>query len=239
MILMSRFDLKPKVYLLRKSGKSINEIAKIMSISKSTASIWCSEIKLTDNQKKIIQNKMRKMGKEGSLKGAQANRDKKIKSQIEARDWARAILKDISLRDKFISGISLYWAEGSKASSTTGFIFVNSDPKMIKFMFEWLVHSMKIPKNDIVAKVSINELHRYRINKVLNFWSNLLDLPVNQFLGTYFQKTIQSKVYHNHDVHYGVLRLSVKRSSKLKYRVLSLIEELKAGVAQVVRASHS
>lgn len=236
---MSKFNLKSKAFELRKSGKSINEIAKILVISKGTASIWCSEIELSDNQKKKLQDKMRKMGHTGRLKGAQANKDKKIKSQKEAKIWAENLIKDISLRDRFIIGVALYWAEGSKASTTTGFIFVNSDPIMINYMYDWLITVIGIPKIDIVAKISINESHKYRINKVLNFWSNLLDLPRNQFSNTFFQKTVQKKVYRNHDIHYGVLRLGVRRSTFLKYKVLALIEKLKAGVAQVARAFHS
>lgn len=236
---MSKFDLKPKATRLRKQGKSINEIARILNISKATASLWCSSMILSKSQKEFIEDRMRQISKIGVLKGAETNRNKKIESKKKAYKIAEEMLNNFSKRDRLITGVSLYWAEGSKADSTTGFIFVNSDPMMIKYIYNWLINIMNISKSDIVAKISINEVHKDRIEKVLNFWSNLLDLPLSQFLDTFFQKAIQKKVYENHDVHYGVLRLSVRRSTFLKYKVLALIEILKADVAQVARASHS
>ena len=236
---MSKFEFKPLVTALRKSGKSLNEIRKSTGLSKSTVSLWCRNIALSELQKKRLLDKMITMGHAGRLKGAQTNKEKKIKSQKEARIWSLDLLGSISERDKLISGIALYWAEGSKAASTSGFIFVNSDPIMIRFMYEWLIYSVQISKEDITAQISINEIHRYRIKKVLNFWSHLLDLPPERFSKTFFAHSIQRKVYQNHDIHYGVLRLSVRRSTVLKYKLLSLIDILKANVAQVVRADVS
>ncbi|MEA2715344.1 MAG: hypothetical protein QOG91_372 [Candidatus Parcubacteria bacterium] len=182
---------------------------------------------------------MRLDGHLGRLRGAQVNKDKKIASQFAAAVWAKNIVPTITERDRLMTGIALYWAEGSKSPRTTGFVFVNSDPIMIKFMHDWLIGIVLIPKESIVAQVSINEIHRYRIETVLNFWSHLLDLPRNKFSNTSFIKSRQKKIHENHEIYYGVLRLSVSRSTFLKYKVLQMIEILKANVAQVVRAGVS
>ncbi len=236
---MSKFQLKPKVNSLRKSGKTIREIQKITGLSKSTLLIWCRDVVFTPDEKFAFEEEMKSAGRHGRLKGAQANKNKKIVAQNGAKDLAKKIVGRLSKRDKLIAGIALYWAEGSKAATTTGFVFVNSDPIMVRFMYEWLVDEIKIPKDEIIAQISINEIHRERIGSVLNFWSDLLDLAPGSFLKPFFAKSVQKKVYENHDTHYGVLRLSVKRSTLLKYKVLGLIEVLKAGVAQVVRANAS
>lgn len=136
-------------------------------------------------------------------------------------------------------GLALYWAEGSKADSSSGFIFVNSDPIMIKLMFLWLTKIMNVNKSDIYGQISINSIHKNREDQVLIFWSNLLDLPKSQFNRTYFMKVVQKKVYKNHDHYYGVFRLGVRKSSYIKYLVLEMIRLLKADVAQVVRANAS
>lgn len=236
---MSKFELKPNIISLRKSGKSIREIHLLTGLAKSTVSIWCREVILSERHKKRLHEKMKKMGYLGRLKGAQVNKDKKIRAQKDAVVWAQDMVGHLSKRDFFIAGIALYWAEGSKAVTTTGFIFVNSDPVMIRFMYEWLVDIIHIPKEELTAQISINEIHRDRIGKVLNFWSHLLDLAPGRFSKTFFAQSVQKKVYENHDVHYGVLRLSVRRSTLLKYKVLGLINIMKAGVAQVVRANAS
>lgn len=233
---MSKFELKPKALAFRRSGKSILEVSRLTGISKSTASLWCRDIELTPAQKDSLHEKMRREGFLGRLKGAQANKNKKIAAQKGAKIWARGFISKISRRDRLISGVALYWAEGSKAVTTTGFIFVNSDPVMIRFMYEWLIDIVKIPQEEIAAQISINEIHRYRIKAVLNFWSRLLDLPIERFSKTFFAKSVQKKVYQNHATHYGVFRLSVRKGTLLKYKVLQMIEILKAEVAQSVGA---
>ena len=100
-------------------------------------------------------------------------------------------------------------------------------------------HNLKVAGSIPASATSMDEGTRKRPFEVLNFWSDLLDLPSERFLKTFFAKSVQKKVYENHNVHYGVLRLSVRRSTFLKYKVLSLIDITKAGVAQVVRANAS
>lgn len=231
---MSKFELKKQAVAMRKKGASLGQIMSSLNISKSTASYWCREIELTEKQSEVLFKKMIKAGHVGRMIGAQSNMVKKIISMENAHREMENLLNVVTDRDLFISGISLYWAEGSKASSTSGFIFVNSDPTMIKLMCKWLLEMMNVDKNDIYIHVSINEMHRNREGRVLNFWSNLLDLPLNQFSNTFFAKTKQKKVYENYDEYYGVCRLGVRRSSYLKYKILALIDILKAGVAVVV-----
>ena len=236
---MSRFELKPKVHALRRSGKSILEISRLVGISKSTSSLWCRDVELTPLQRNNLKEKMIRDGHAGRLKGAQVNRDKRIMALKGAAVWAKNIIGSLSKRDRLVAGVALYWAEGSKAMTTTGFVFVNSDPSMIMFMYEWITDVIGVEKEDIFVQISINEIHRYRIDDVLKFWSSLLDLPPDRFAKTSFAKSVQKKVYDNHNKHYGMLRLSVRRSTLLKYRVLKMIEIIKAGVAQVVRANAS
>ena len=224
---MSKFELKQKVFSLRRVGNSLLDISRTLNISKSTVAFWCREIELTLSQQQTLKEKMIREGHKGRLLGAAVNKQKKVISQLEAGKQAKGILGNINERDRLVAGIALYWAEGSKAPSTTGFVFVNSDPVMIKFIYDWLVDIIKVQKDQIFLQISINEIHRYRIDKVLNFWSNLLDLPQSSFSKTFFAKSIQKKVYENHEIHYGVLRLGVRKSSFLKYKVLHLIDILK------------
>lgn len=224
---MSKFHLKKQATLIRKQGGSVLKVARVLGISKSTASRWCSEMILTSSEKNILAKKASDAKMTGRLVGASMNREKKRQAQDSAVNWARSKISNLSARDALIAGTALYWAEGSKASSTTGFIFVNSDPTMILFMFKWLQLSLGVPLSDIVVQISINEIHRSRINKVLNFWSNLLDLSHNHFLKTSFSKSVQKKVYHNTSDYFGMLRIGVRRSTYLKYQTLALIQQLK------------
>ena len=80
---------------------------------------------------------------------------------------------------------------------------------------------------EIVCSVQINEIHKPRIETVLNFWKNLLDLSDEQMRKPYYVKTPPQKAYSNYDNYYGICKLLVKRSSNLKYLMLGLIKAIK------------
>ena len=236
---MAKFALKEKAFSLRKEGKSIAEIAHILSLSKSTVSLWCKEIKLTKLQREVLYHKMVEMGHRGRLLGALTNRRKKEVSVTSAQKWASDLFGSMSERDFLFAGVALYWGEGSKADG--GHLsFVNSDSAMVLFMYKWFQVFFQVSPEDFIPRIYINEIHRPRIEEILNFWSNLLELPRSSFRGTIFIKTSQKKIYSNHSTYYGLLSLRVRRSSVLKYKLLALVDLMRnAGVAQVVRASHS
>jgi len=55
---MAKFKEKNKAIQLRKSGKSIGEIANQLNVSKSVVSLWCRDIALTKKQIDALHKKM-------------------------------------------------------------------------------------------------------------------------------------------------------------------------------------
>jgi hypothetical protein len=242
---MAKFDMKPLAVKLRRNGLSIGAIARELEISKSTASIWCRDIELSPSQRDLLTQNAIKAGHRGRMIGAEVNRQKRMRSIENAREWANTLLQDISNRDLLVAGVVLYWAEGGKGGRGR-FDFANSDPSMIRFMVLWLEVIMNVSKSELMPRLAINEIHKPRINKVLKFWSTLVQVPKSAFGNPTFIKAKHKKIYENHDTYYGVLRLRIEKSSNIGYKMLSLVEILRsfpdcrgAGVAQVVRASHS
>ena len=235
---MAKSQEKIKAIKLRRAGRSIRSIAQDLNVSKSTASLWCREVILSKKQEERLFNSMVQAGHLARLKGARVNREKKERMISHYQSLADKNIGTLSERDMLMLGIALYWAEGSK---TSGFAFSNSDPAMILLVFKLLLGVMGVAKKDITIRVLINEIHRSRINTILNFWLDLLDLPFDQMYSPTFIKTTNKKVYANHERYYGTISLRVKKSSSLQYYILGLINSVKntAGVAQVVRASHS
>ena len=223
---MAKFQQRITARELRHEGRSINEIAESIKVSKGSISLWCRDILLTEKQsEKLSQNKFL-AGSRGRFLGAESNRRKKVEMLESCLSWSKDILNSFTERDLLIAGTALYWAEGSKAETTSGFVFVNSDPIMIKLMHLWLKKVMKVQKKDIKPRLAINEMHKPRIDKVLRFWSVLLGLPVSQFGNPWYVKVKVNKVYENYDSYYGILRLGVKKSGLLKHRTLSLIKKI-------------
>ncbi len=186
-------------------------------------SLWCSNIVLTRvQQNRLIQNS--RTGRVlGSLKGAETNKRKK---EDTIKLYESQGVRDISIlsdRDILILGIALYWAEGSKKYKLS---FINSDPAMILFMYNWFQKSMGVKKNDLIPRVFINEIHKPRIKKVLAYWSKHLGVPRHQFGNPVFNRVKQKKVYVNHDNYYGMLALRIKHSTHLLYRITGLIRAI-------------
>lgn len=236
---------------MRREGKSIRYIALVLGVSRGTVSLWCNRIVLSEDQI-VILNEKQKMGLiKASLKGALKNKNKKLSSIAEAKTWACTQLGFVDKRDLLVAGTALYWAEGSKSESTSSFRFSNTDPRMIILMCEWLFEFFNVTVSDLSFRIMINEIHVDRMDKVAEFWSELLKIPSSLFAVTFIH-TKQKKVYENHDSHYGVLSLRVKKGTFIKYKVLALIEALilentnkykhsnpYVGVAKLVKAPHS
>lgn len=209
----------------------MKDISEKMSISKSTISTWCKDIKLSHR----LLNKIYITGVQKSLKGrlvgAEANRQKKINEFRKMFKEAENLIDKISDRDILIAGACLYWAEGSKTGGR--FIFVNSDPKMHKIILSFLTKIIRIDKKLIRLTVQINLIHKKRIKKVMKFWSQYLEIPLVNFGNPYYINAIPKKIYENYNNYYGILRLQVLKGSSLQYKMLGLIEMFKkyAGVA--------
>ena len=220
---MAKSIKKLIAFKLRRKGKSIKEIAKLISVSKSSVSIWCRDIQLTPKQKLNLQKKMIRAGHLGRLRGALTNKMKKEKRLHFYTELARKKVGKLTNRDLFIAGLGIYWGEGSKGK----FSFANSDPFMVIFMSMWIQKYLRMEKRYFLPRVYINEIHRKREKKVLHFWSTLLNLPRQQFYKTVFIKAKQKKIYTNHNTHYGILTLRVAKSTNLSYYVLGMIDVLR------------
>jgi|SRR3989344_81467 len=227
---MSKYNEKKKARVMRKEGVSIVVIARKLGISKSTISLWCRDIILTEEQFEKLRKNQGISFKTGQRMGAETNKNKRLDAIKDAEIWGKKIIKSISKRELLLISTALYWSEGSKTDSTSGFIFVNSDPKMILIMKLFLVNVLHIPTEEIICSIQINRIHEKRIDIVLSFWKKLLNLPNNQFRKPYYVNTKVSKVYDNYENYYGICRMIVRRGMNLKYRMLGLIEGMKGDI---------
>lgn len=226
---MAKTELKIKARKLRSLGKSIKGIAKELDVSQGTISLWCRDVKLTQDQINELERHARDpfYGKrlENSLK-QQRLRQEKTQFLLEAG------VKDIGLlskRELFIAGSALYWAEGFKKESQAG--FCNSDPVMIKFFIKWLIDCFGYEKANIRLRVGINEYFENRTKEIENYWSNLLGIPLNYFQKPFYQKVKQKKVYQNESDYHGVIRIRIRKSSDFLRKIKGFIEGFNQNMA--------
>ena len=222
---MAKFEKRLEARALRRKGWSIRSIASHLGISRASSSVWCSDLQLTQRQSDLLFKNAVQAGHVGIMKGALANRQKKEAAIASYKEAGQREISALSFREVLLTGVALYWAEGSRKSK---FAFTNSEPAMVAFMAYWLEHIFGIKKEEFMPRIFINAIHEPRIRKVVRFWSDFLGVSVRQFGKPVLLKGRPKKIYENHEHYYGVLALGVRRSGNLKYRVLGLIDALKS-----------
>ena len=209
---------------LRMRGKSIKAIAKKISVSKSSVSIWCRDIALTASQIAKLHENMVKGSYAGRMKGARIQKERK---EEKIRGYLSDGLKDIgklSDREFFIAGLCLYWGEGNK--KTGGVRFSNSDPKIIEFIIKWFRQILKISSDRFCIYVNINRIHKKRGEAVKKFWIDLTGIPAKQFRKVILIKSKNKKIYENFSNHYGTLDLRILKSTYLLYQIRGWLKAL-------------
>jgi len=170
---------------LRKSGKSYGQISKLLKIPKSTLSIWLKDIKLSNEAQAQIQSRT----KVAISKLIARNKEKTTISQEKhtriyklGKQESKKLLKD----PLFLSGTSLYWAEGYKrgaaGSKWKSIDFANADPQMIEIMVLFFTKFLDIKREKIKIQIM---LHDYRTaSEAINFWHNITKIPKINFIKT-------------------------------------------------------
>ena len=224
---MAKPEKAKQARVLRAQGKSIADIASALSVSKSSVSGWCAEMKLSQSQKNYLRNKQIDAGHAGRVKGAQRNKDIRLQTIEQYRQTARGVVKTMSQRELLLFGVALYWGEGAKSKSDPASI-INSDPDVLVLSKQWFRVCFSVPDSEFRPYVYISAQHKDRSETILKYWSKLLHIPKNQFKIITLNNRPQKK-YDNHDTYFGVVALRVRRSANLKYQILGLIDACKKG----------
>ena len=220
---MAKSFARIKARKLRKQGKSIKEIAKLLGVSQGSASIWCRDISLSSEQVARLQLRIASKGSyEARLRGARVQHERRLEQVEVLRKEGSQLIGLFSKRDMLLIGASLYWGEGMKKQGRAR--IANSDPAIIKFMVRWFREIWGIPKSRLTFQVLINEIHTKRLGEVERYWSNVLGVSQSQFTKTTLIKAKNKKIYENFSKHYGTIIASVRRGGDLRHKINGIID---------------
>jgi len=110
----------------------------------------------------------------------------------------------LSERDRFILGVALYFAEGTKADKNVS--FSNSNPNAIKFMVDWFIKFCRVPIEKFRCNIYLHDNLNEKESK--KYWSSLTKIPLSQFRKNYIVKT-NKKRFRKTINPYGVFRLTI------------------------------
>lgn len=209
---------------LRKKGKSIKQIARLLSVSVGIVSLWCREVELTLEQKERL--KRRKVRVRHLRQLAKKSHTDKLIRVKKLFNEARDRIPTLTGKELFLAGLALYWAEGFKSPKEARLGFCNSDPRMIKFMMKWFKKALKVNPKDFILRAEFNETHKNREGLIKSFWSQTANIPLSQFEKSFHHHSTWLRTYPNPDKYFGVLRIRVRKSSELLIKTKGWIDGL-------------
>lgn len=209
---------------LRRLGKTYLEILRVVHVAKSTLAIWLKEVGLSVPEKQTF-SEIKRMA---SLRGGQAKKKQRLERQNFIISKSKSEILSISERELFLTGIILYWAEGTKEKEHhpgSQLQFSNMDPKMIRIFLIWLLKTCKIDKNMIVFNIFLHKTHKKRVEEIKRHWSRITNFPVSNFNTIYWKKNKnKTKRKNTKENYYGVLKIKVRKSSVLVRKIAGWVD---------------
>ena len=210
---------------LRRKGFSYSEIKNLITVPKSTLSLWLRKLKLSNSQSERLNKKRIQAGKRG-VKKRILQTSKAIK---EIKENSMKDIQDISKRELWLMGIILYWRENfSKEDDKElqkGVRFTNSDPYLIKLFLKWLYDIGELTKKEIKFEIFIKKDSKDVIDKAISYWSKATSFPKKHFKHIYFfRRVVLKKEKTSKRYSYGLLQVRVKASSMLARQISGWIK---------------
>lgn len=197
---MKSNNLKVMAQSYRLDGKSLKEISNLLDISKSTASLWLSDMPLPD-----VEDRRNYGRRKGTLSHKQKCLELRKQYQFSGRELAKK--GDI----EHLKGCMLYWAEGTKCKNSARMANTDSD---IVLCFRNFV-SKYFNVNDVDFAICINCYlgDKVKQNDVEEYWTKLLHLPSTCVKKGVYKLELDKDVTWRKNRHtYGVCTLSIART---------------------------
>lgn len=184
---MAKFKEREKALKLRKKGYSYSQIKRELNVSKGTLSLWLRDYPLPKSRIRELRDQ-----NEGRIEKFRKTMAAKRQARLQ-RVYNEQKKKIFPLRQRelFLAGLFLYWGEGLKRGDAQVAVS-NTDPTMINFFVKWIVNNFGITR----AKLRVR-LHLYDdmdLGEEMDYWSNVLNLPIEQFAKPRVKKTSSNRI---------------------------------------------
>ena len=223
----AKVDERERARELRAEGRSLNEIAATLGVSKSSVSVWCRDVFLTEEQRAALA-----LPSQGArLKRAAGTRAARIRRTEILQGEAAAEIGELSDRELFLVGVALYWAEGSKQKPwrpSGGVSLINSDPQIIRLYLAWL-RLLGIPSEDLTYRIVIHD--SANVDVATAHWAKVAGTTEAALAKPTIKRHRPTTVRRNTGEGYaGCLVVGVRRSTDLNRRIEGWWAGIVAGV---------
>jgi len=208
---------RQKAFELRLAGKSYNEIAKTLDVSKGSLSLWFKDLKLSRVAQKRLEGKMR-FAREHGLFENNRRRTQAIKIENKKiRQITANEIKPLLKYELLLVGAALYWAEGyNRDTKGKGheICFSNSDPDMVKLFLRFLREIIYVPEDKL--RVNIHIYSNIDEKSAINFWSQVTNIPKERFHITQQISRASKGKRPKNSLPYGTLKLDAHSRQKFQ-----------------------
>lgn len=208
---------KTAALFLRKKGKSYQEIANLLKISKSTVALWLKDVKWSQELKQRLIEKSRADSKIRMTRLSAARKADFDKQYLEAEKEAAKEFAKLKENKLFITAVSLYWGEGDKVFKNGIVRISNIDEKVLKVFNDFLQQICLVDTEKIRAGILLYP--DLDSKKCLKFWSKEIKISEDKF----FKSTIIQGRHKTKRLGNGVCIVSV-HSKYLKKKILTWLE---------------
>lgn len=152
---------------LRAQSWTLAEIAEHLGVSKSSVSVWVRDVDFVP--------KPRNRGHAGHQPHPLHVR--KLEEIERCRVEADEAIGELSERDLRMFALGLYAGEGAKTRSCVS--MANTNPQLLRVFMAWLRADFDIDESRMRAKLYLH--HGLDLDAATRFWSDVLEIPVEQF----------------------------------------------------------
>jgi len=178
---------KQKARELRAYGYSLNEIARNLNVSKSSASLWVRNIALTKDQEKTLSRRTAKLSVVEKRRATRLAREAATRKTLV--EQAQKQIGGITRNELLLVGSILYWAGGGKTQKRL-IRFSNSDPEMIRLMMAFFRDVCGVLEQKFRGHIYTSNLNHREEEK---YWSEISGIPLKQFFKSSVKKATKSK----------------------------------------------
>lgn len=212
--------LKENAITLRKKGFSYSEVLKQIPVAKSTLSLWLRSVGLSKKQEQRLTEKKLAAMKRGWLKIQQTRFEKSRKIKNDARQEVEKLIKN----PFWLTGVILYWTEGSKEKiwrSGERVALTNMDAEMIKLFIRWLKKYCGVKNENFDYALYIHKGANKKFIK--SFWARQLriqPIKIKIYLKSNYGKGFRK---NTGDYYKGIFRARVLGSVDLNRKIAGWI----------------
>ena len=216
---MTRHRDRENALILRKRGMSYTQIKKNLKVGKSTLSYWLRGYPLSETRIRELRD-----WNEERIERCRETKRKKREERLtkfyqKQKEWLFPLKKN----DLYLAGLFLYLGEGAR-SNNTKLSLSNTDTAIIKFFIAWLTKNLSVPKDKL--KIQLHLYGDMEIEREMDFWSKLLDVPFSRFNSPYIKKGHTKKISHKGGFGHGTCNISIG-NARLTEEILMALKSIR------------